>query len=333
MEQVSTPAAVEFDGYLEVLDRSGNVTQRHAIAALPVSVGRAYDNDLVVADPYVCGRHLTVTLDNAGQIVAEDLDSVNGLFAAGSKQRRHRCTLTSGEPVRFGHSRLRYRSRSFAVAPALPDHSPGLGLGLLESPIVQFLLCAAALFTVWMSGYLGSVDRREVAQPLFDLIGPAGGVLVWAGLWTFAGRVMSHRVKFLSHCAIAASAILAVTVLDAGIEYVAFAFSVDEVRTALSALMAFVVLSIMMYAHLRFSTLALPRRLRVSATVFALVAVGLITLRTEISDDEFATSPRYEGTLKAPQYKIARTVPSEAYFAELESLRDRVVNDTQTDDE
>ena len=42
-------------GYVEILDGKGGVVERFpVIESFPIKIGRAYDNDVILSDPYVC---------------------------------------------------------------------------------------------------------------------------------------------------------------------------------------------------------------------------------------------------------------------------------------
>ena len=68
-------------GYIEILDGKGGVSERIAVDGFPVTVGRAYGNQVILSDPFVCPRHLKIAQDEQGRLLASDLDSVNGFYA------------------------------------------------------------------------------------------------------------------------------------------------------------------------------------------------------------------------------------------------------------
>ena len=55
-------------GYLEVLDHKGRVSQRFPVQSLPLTLGRAYTNHVIVDDPFVCPEHLTIGYDENGRL-------------------------------------------------------------------------------------------------------------------------------------------------------------------------------------------------------------------------------------------------------------------------
>jgi pSer/pThr/pTyr-binding forkhead associated (FHA) protein len=50
---------------IETLARNGDVLQRSRVAALPIRLGRGYDNDFIIDDDYVAASHARIELDAA----------------------------------------------------------------------------------------------------------------------------------------------------------------------------------------------------------------------------------------------------------------------------
>jgi hypothetical protein len=64
---------------VEVLDRRGRVRERVRLDRLPAFVGRAYMNDVVLEDRFVSPRHCAIREAESGEMVLEDLESLNGV--------------------------------------------------------------------------------------------------------------------------------------------------------------------------------------------------------------------------------------------------------------
>ena len=47
-------------GYIEILDSKGVVVERTAVDSFPITIGRAYSNQVILSDPYVCPRSTSV---------------------------------------------------------------------------------------------------------------------------------------------------------------------------------------------------------------------------------------------------------------------------------
>ena len=325
MESVSnSPQLAPQWGFLELLDRSGKVFQRLRVSELPISVGRAYDNDIIVTDRYVCPHHLRVDVNDMGQLVAEDLGSVNGLFIHGHKRPVPQADLSGGQTLAIGHTRLRYRTATHMVEPTLADHHTHKLVGAYESRLVQGLLVLLAAGILWLSNFLDIVEKAEASKPLFQLIYPAGFVILWAGLWAFAGRIVTQRIKFLVHAAIACMAIVVVFAFDTALDYFTFAFAADHYQTLLSLLGGLGVLTLVLYSHLRFCTLASPARLATISGAISIAAIGLLAVNTHIESDRFRAGPSVHATLKAPPFKLVAGEPAADFFDRAQDLKKRL---------
>jgi hypothetical protein len=70
------------------------------------TLGRALDNDVVIADSRVSRHHVQLVLDRHG-VLARDLGSTNGTSVAGRKGAEHR--LTDGDELSLGGYKVRVR--------------------------------------------------------------------------------------------------------------------------------------------------------------------------------------------------------------------------------
>ena len=58
--------------WVEVLSRHRDIAARHRFtgAEATITIGRGYDNDLVLDDPYVAARHVRIRRDADGRLLA-----------------------------------------------------------------------------------------------------------------------------------------------------------------------------------------------------------------------------------------------------------------------
>jgi hypothetical protein len=90
---------------------NGADSGRPAGTSLPVAsvsaIGRDLDNEIVLADPTVSGRHAVINL-REGAWWVEDLGSTNGTYVNGATVELGRPTISrSGDTVRVGAVRMR----------------------------------------------------------------------------------------------------------------------------------------------------------------------------------------------------------------------------------
>jgi len=81
--------------------------QRHQLKyGAPTTLGRALDNDIVVADPSVSRHHAQLTVANGGAEL-RDLGSQNGTFIG--DQRISEGHIADGDPIGLGDARFTFR--------------------------------------------------------------------------------------------------------------------------------------------------------------------------------------------------------------------------------
>lgn len=92
-----------------ILKFDDRVLRECAVGALPVAIGRLPDNDVVIDNPAVSGRHARVFREGS-HFVLEDLKSTNGTFVNDKPIARH--TLLEGDLVLVGKHTLLFTQKS-----------------------------------------------------------------------------------------------------------------------------------------------------------------------------------------------------------------------------
>ena len=187
---------------VEQLDLRGRVAHRHRIGTARFTVGRGYDNDLILDDPYADPHHLEIVPNGDGRLEFTDLNSTNGTWDPRLHANVTGGVVRSGLELRVGRTLLRFSAPEAAVAPTRPDpaRAGGLRQRLLD-PRVAIGLIAAAIAGFGVDAYLGS--REDFSAVAFLTPGMAGLLIgmMWAGSWALVGRLVSHRFRFLAHLA------------------------------------------------------------------------------------------------------------------------------------
>ena len=124
---------------------------RLRFAGPEVRVGRGYDNDVVIDDPYVAARHLRVFRDEEGQLVAEDLGSVNGLYLDRDSRRRARILIDPERPLRVGYTLVRVRGPGYAMKGERVAAAQVHGMGLVLTVALAAAVLGITLMTLWLS--------------------------------------------------------------------------------------------------------------------------------------------------------------------------------------
>lgn len=310
---------------VEILDRRGHVTSRVRLDELPATIGRAYDNAVILDDRFVCPAHVRIERDEHGRPVARDLGSVNGLYVLGQPRPVPSVDLTPGTAIRIGRTVLRFRDPSEAVPPAVPEGarrpephelvgSRRVGWGVIGGSLVLY---AGAT-------YLGATERVGAAEIGSMALAVFLMLLIWAGVWAFVSRVTALRFAFLGHLAW----VSAIAVLGLGFgslaDYAEFLLPASPVR-AMVVLAGWTALgALLLYGHLGLTT-ALSARVR--ATASAAVAAGvlaLVGLAGYAESGEFTAGIEYSATLKPVPTSLVPTLSLDGFFERANALRDEV---------
>ena len=109
---------------VEILEKSGKVHERSKLAHFPATFGRAYDNDLILNDPFVSPQHARISLDENGALTLIDLGTENGTHCLPQMQPVSSIALGADTLLRMGQTLVRLRRPDYAVAPTRIDKFP-----------------------------------------------------------------------------------------------------------------------------------------------------------------------------------------------------------------
>ncbi len=309
---------------LELVDHLGRVKEHHKFSANSLSVGRSYDNDLTLNDPFVCPHHLQIDVSEEGLLEVHDLDSLNGLYAYPGSKRLESLQLAPNETLRIGHSILRYRRPDFMVAATRQDRL-GFEFGnqLLSSRLLQWgsYLLLALLLTLFT--YINSYHNLEPLQVFRSQLLPhAMALLVWTGFWALLSRILTHNFYFSAHSIIASLMLLVSLIYEDYLESVLrFAFNSDTAIEWLSYLVTMLIMSFALYAHLRFCSAKSSRYLVSVGMGLSAIMVGLTIIGNYSDGDDFSNYPHYHSAIMPAGYQLVSDLSLEEFVARSQQIR------------
>jgi FHA domain-containing protein len=311
--------------WVEILSRHRDVVHRLRCAGPEVHIGRGYDNDVVIDDPYVAPRHVRVFRDETG-LVAEDTGSLSGLFLDRDKTKVARLVLDGERPIRIGHTFVRIREASHAV----PPERAGQPAGALILPIV---LAVALVMLEALSAWRDETGEPKTSAYLFPVLNAAAMVIAWVGVWALLSRIFSGAARFERNLLIGLSGLLAFSLFNEFAQFSAFALT-WRIPTTYGYVAMWCILGVACFFHLRaVGASRLPLK---AATVLGL-AVLAIGIQTLMQSEAFHDSGRQNTVqrLLPPALRLAPVRNETTFFGEIEQLKsrlDRDRTDVQADD-
>jgi len=311
--------------WIEILSRHRDVATRHRCVGPEVRIGRGYDNDVVVDDPFVAVHHLRLFRDDAGRLVAEDLGSAGGLFLDRDKHRQARIVIDGDLPIRIGHTALRVREATHPV----PRERAGRLEGRAGTIALDAVLAAAILGLQTLSVWVGDVDEPRVSRYVQSLLGFGAMVVAWVALWAILSRIFAGQARLERTLLIALAGLLAYLVYNEFEQFAAFALTWRG-PAAYDYVVLWSILAATCFLHLRSigpSGLKLKAGLVVGllGVVIAAQTLTQFELRAEYGQQSY---PR---RLLPPALRLAPVQDENVFFAEVERLKSKLDSDRSTE--
>lgn len=291
---------------IEEISRGQKMLRRHKLSQDSITIGRGYDNDIILSDPHICPNH--IHLDFAqGSWILTDKNTVNGSFIEhpkNTKQKADQHKLNDGDIINVGKSQLRILFIDHPVAPTVNFSPFESFIDLMRHPLALFINIALFIGIAGSLGYLSSPIESNYSQFFVNAIGMA---LIF-GLWPAGVALVSHLTKHDAR-----------TMAQFGISFVFFNmmwFSdfVDTLvafNTANKSLMIFIAallpigLTFCMFwlnAYIGFHMTA-KRRIIVALSITTLLFGGSYLVQFS-HKPEFDPRPQYNATIMAPAFLL-----------------------------
>ncbi|MGH8615762.1 MAG: FHA domain-containing protein [Gammaproteobacteria bacterium] len=308
-------------GFIEVLDRHRHVTQRLPIAESPLTLGRAYDNDLVVDDPYVCPEHVRMRIDNEQNLVVEDFGSLNGLFCETGTQRVARAVIAPDRSFRVGHTVVRYRGANRPVVPTLVDSYTRSKVWAFCKPALIVPALIISTLALAMEIVFETRTETRVLEIAAGTVPICLFLMLWAGLWALISKLVTEKPHFLAHLAIAATLLVTASIVSAGLGYIAYLLAADDYFYLSSLLGVWAIGSVMFYAHLRIGTRASRRSISAAAWALSLACVAVSAIYDYSDQAGFSSTPRFTALVKPFTHDLVKQESTAAFFARARKLK------------
>jgi hypothetical protein len=307
--------------WVEILSHHNEIAARFRVAGPEARIGRGYNNDVIVDDPYVAAEHLHLFRDDDGQLVVEDLGSANGVYLNGSTQRSPRIIVDGKQSIRIGRTFLRIREGSFAVEPERVGNPERRSLPIALAAILSVVLLGCGEIKIWLS----QTTEVQPSTYLGPLLGLVITVLAWAGMWTLLSRIFSGSSRFLRNLLITLAGGIAMTLYGGISQFAAYALTWSTPVTCSFAVI-WLIAAVMCFFQL---TKIGPPRPWLKGSIIAVLLVVAVTAQALQLSEAYFNSGR-ENTprrLMPPSLRIAPVHDEAAFFGEIAKLKAKLDED------
>lgn len=315
--------------FVEILSRHAHLRERHRLATLPATIGRAYDCDVLIDDEFVSPHHLRLEIDADGVPVAVDLDSKNGLHALRPERKVSRQRMEPDTELRIGRTLLRVRTASAAVSDAKPDTlSESRTARWFSSPLAMMLAVIAMVATTVLLATVTDYGEEESLRRIVSAGLPVATTLFfWIGSWAIASRLVTHQFFLVAHANIACSFVVVV----AGVSFVQAVWTFNFVEASLAkelfSVVWWLLFAVLLQLQLRYVTAWGTFR----TAVVSLAVAGFLTavsLLASYAERESAVGyPDFNASLLPLEFKLRSNIQRADLLDELHALHAKVDTD------
>ncbi|MEW6983524.1 FHA domain-containing protein [Colwelliaceae bacterium 6471] len=304
---------------IEEISRGHKLIGRHKFLQQTINIGRGYNNDVIMTDPHICPKHLSIHFDGENWII-NDLESINGSFLEKNKQPADQHIIRSGDVVSIGKSQIRFLLPEHPVAESITFSPFESLIDFARNPVS--LMFSIGLFA-FVAGYIFYLNK-PLEVNFTQLLVPAIGMTLLFALWPCTIAFISHLSKsdarVMSQVGISFAFFNLMWISDVIEKIVDFNLSGNWpfawLITLLPIGLAFCLFWLNFYIGFHMSQ---QRRLTVAASLTALLFGGsfLIQLSTQ---PEFSSRPNYNATLMTPAFSFAKSANVDEFIDDTERL-------------
>lgn len=302
------------DVIIEQISRSQRVLERHRFMGVNVSIGRAYDNDLIISDPHISEHHAILRDMGEDGWQIEDLNSKNGIYTNKHNRISSYATVVSGDEITIGRTHLRIYDRRHQVPDALSMNPVEKVMTPLSRTGNALFFIAFVLLIFALDSYLDQYVDNEFKHVLMDTVGITLVGICWALAWALIGRIMRHDARFLVQLVIVMGYLLSEVIFSNFLDLLAFNSSSGSTAFAVGVVGHFLLFSLLLWLNLYIAINQTDRKRLLLSCGVSGSAVTLVLLYYFLNVPGFRPYPDYVNYLKPPAVQWLHPVNTEKFL-------------------
>lgn len=307
---------------VEEVSRSQKLLQRHQIKGSSISIGRGFDNDVILNDPYICANHLSLSVTEEGRWQVCDQASVNGSFTDSQKPLKGCQPIHSGDVISIGKSHLRFIYPHQPVAPAIRLSGLEGVLNWLSSPLVVTAILFIYIGLLFGDFYLQASAEIKTSQMLKAVFSRFIGMALIPLMFSAVARLLKHDARVLTQMVVFYSFFIIFMLFDVLGTFISFNSNQLWISNGFSSVTQLGLIFALLWSSFYVAFHQDTFRRTMMAASFTLGVFLLGFLYNSASRGNFNPKPVYDNTLLAPEFAISSPVSIKAFIAQSESVFD-----------
>jgi hypothetical protein len=294
----------------------------HKITHFPVTIGRAFDNDIILSEPSVSAHHLVIDQDKKGALV-HNLSDENGTLLNQTKMDKLATPVELPATLSLGDLKARILSHQSAIEPTrIKSQSKGV-FRFLSNPVGVISLFLLTLSFIFIDRYQSIPVEKDLLFYLNQLLPTLFIILGITLVIGSISRLSTHRWEIFSALGIASLFFFIPLVLDYLGHFFNYFFTSNVPDRIFTNIAHFLVLpALLMFYMVRVHlTPWLPA---LGAAVLVSSPISAYHLNDQIDQlstySGFSPLPPYNQTLSSSDVRTKNSISLEKYFNDADFL-------------
>lgn len=199
----------------QITDKDGVRIQRFSLGQKGINIGRSWNSDIIVQDRFVDSEHLSLSLNDDGKLLLEDLSSTNGSRLNGKSLRAEQKHYALESDVRLGDTLIRFFDADVNVAPAALRSKWFVLAERFSSWSSLLMLTIVAAFVHAMVTELRTTEPVQLDVLLVSVAGVLALLLIWSLVLGFIAKLIRGESNARALWVLACLSVIIANVLTA----------------------------------------------------------------------------------------------------------------------
>jgi len=308
---------------IEEISRGHKLLHRYKIAKNTISIGRGYQNDIILSDPHICSEHVNIHFDGNHWHI-NDLNTINGTQFEDGKQSADNHLVQSGDIITLGKSQVRLIFPHHAIEETVALSTFESFINLMRHPVALFLSMAIFSLIAGSLFYLNKPTEVNFSQLFVPAIGMTLLFALWPGGVALVSHLTKHEARIMAQLGVSFAFFNLMWLSDVLESIVAFNSSnnwpLASLITLLPIALAFCLFWLNSYIGFHMSS---KRRMIVSLAVTTLLFGGSYLVQYS-NKPEFNPRPQYSATIMTPSFLFASSSSADKFIEDSSKLFEKV---------
>ncbi len=312
---------------IEVLGWGGKSRHHYRVEGSSISIGRGYQNDVVLSDSHISANHLRLDAVEGGWQLT-DLDSLNGveiiknpsINSVSADSTSSEIVLADGAEIKIGRTRLRIIADSHPVDAAKELHRLEKDVGQLNRFSIWLPLLLLVLIVDITALYANSFVEWQWKNALSSILFTQVFLLMLALFWGAVGRFLREEANFLGHYNLILLAALVYSASDWFFGVIGYNLSAEFLIVAVAPLLNLMLVAVLLAANFALATSMLARQRWITSVGFVLLLL-IVSVANQMQQwGEFSPYPEYFSALELPALQIGGGESVDEFILSLDDL-------------